>query len=158
MEFNIAHIKIKLIQDTNFIWIEQDKNKSYLGHIEMESAKEFLTNNFNTVLSKYKKCIPSFNHLAEFEKNLAEVSLIIVRRFFYIYLNWKNRNHKLQYQDLNFNPKDFNHPYTMDELIAFFKLQYPNDYLDICACILEKTSTEIEKYIIDRDRFYELFK
>jgi len=60
--------------------------------------------------------------------------------------------------DLNFQKKDFDHPYTYDIIIQYFKNKYPEDYEHKSSVMLDIPVEKLLKYEYDRAEFYKAFR
>jgi hypothetical protein len=56
-------------------------------------------------------------------------------------------------RDLTFIQKDFEHPYTSDTIVDYFKNRYPDNYVNKCEVMLNMTTEQVRKYVIRKEQF-----
>jgi hypothetical protein len=154
MDFFIEAIKIELSEDAYGLRLKTLDFEYPLPGQSLEETMDVLTKNFETVQAKYGKAL-SKNIVQE---DINEISLRIVLYYFYLYNSWRSLYEKERNRSLIFLEKDFEHPYTYDSVIQFFKLRYPNDYAVKCAALLELKVEALLKFETERRDFYDAFR
>ncbi len=120
----------------------------------LEETKEVITKNFELVKEKYADV--SSNSI--YPEDLLEVCLRIVIHYFYLYNLWRSIYPQEKNRNLTFLSKDYDHPYTYDMIIQFFKNKYPGAYASKSATMLNLTTEEVLRYEEERHDFYSRFR
>ncbi len=154
MTFYLEKIKIELTENQYGLQLESGDTKLLLPGQTFAETMDIINKNFEILKSQYLKTASSTIETVE----LNEVCLKIVLFFFGMYNSWKYSNEKQKDLDLTFQAKDFNHPYTQDIIIPYFKNKYPNDYADKCASILGITPEKLLTDEYNRAAFYNDFR
>lgn len=154
MTFYIEQIKIDLIENQYGLQLTTTDVVLPLPGQTFAETMDIIHKNFRILKSHYLKTASSEIEPAE----LNEVCLKIVLHFFGLYNSWKYSNEKHKDLDLTFHPKDFNHPYTQDIIIPYFKNKYPNDYAGKCGSLLGLSAAELLRDESNRADFYNDFR
>lgn len=154
MTFYIENIKIELTENKHGLQLTTADGKLLLPGQTFAETMDIIHRNFEILKSQYLKTASSTIETVE----LNEVCLKIVLFFFGIYNSWKYSNEKQKDLDLTFQPKDFNHPYTQDIVVQYFKNKYPNDYAGKCGSILGITADKLLRDEYNRASFYNDFR
>lgn len=154
MFFYIERIKIELTEDEYGLRLKTTDADLPLPGQTIAETTETIEKNFKIVQEKYKTSASGKIDTDE----LNEVSLKIVLHYFYLYNTWKSIYEKEKDRNLTFLSKDFDHPFTYDIIIQYFKNKYPNDYAGKCSGMLDIPADKLLKYEYDRAEFYHSFR
>lgn len=128
------------------------ENNILLANVTMNETKEIIIKNYNIVKEHYQ---PKINDKIS-SVDLERISLKIVLHYFYMYQLWRAIYRREKNRDLKFLHKDFNHPYTSDEIISYFKGAYPKNYSSKCEIMLDMSTNKFKDYEKNRQAFYDM--
>lgn len=154
MTFYIEKIPVNLIEEPYGIRLKTPQEEKFLGHQTTQALRDIVAQNFSFVKSAYEQRCPEGLPADE----LHEVSLQVVLHYLAQYNSWRNLYEKYRDCDLGFQEKDFDHPFTHDILLSYFKNRYPKDYGRICGSLANKQPEVMLEYERNRDYFYDLYK
>jgi len=154
MVFFIKNIKIELTENIHGLTLTTSSGEFPLPGQNISETTEILQSNFEIVQKHFIK--PSEDKINA--EDLHEICLKIVVYYYYLYNSWRTSNPNKKSIDLNFLKKDFDHPYTYDIIIQYFKNKYPEDYEHKSSVMLDIPVEKLLKYEYDRAEFYKAFR
>jgi hypothetical protein len=149
MIFNLDRIKVSISDENNGIRLTTEDENWLIPGQTLDETKTIIEKNFIIIKTHFQ------NRLGEIitEADLGNVSLKIALRYFQMYNHWRTMYKREISRDLTFLKKDFEHPYTSDTIVDYFKSRYPDNYLDKCEVMLNMTDTEVREYVIRKEQF-----
>ena len=154
MVFFIKNIKIELTENIHGLTLTTSSGEFPLPGQNISETTEHLQSSFEIIQKHFIK--PSEDKINA--EDLNEICLKIVVYYFYLYNSWRTSNPNKKSIDLNFLKKDFDHPYTYDIIIQYFKNKYPEDYEHKSSVMLDIPVEKLLKYEYDRAEFYKAFR
>lgn len=154
MKFFVENIKIELTENIHGLTLTTSSSNLPLPGQNILETTEIIQSNFEIVKEHFIK-------LSEDKidaDDLHEICLKIVIYYFYLYNSWRSSNLNKKSIDLNFQKKDFDHPYTYDIIIQYFKNKYPENYEHKSSVMLDIPVEKLLKYEYDRAEFYKAFR
>jgi hypothetical protein len=153
MNFYVDNIKVDLSKETGGLRLRTDDDNLLLANQTIEETRSIVLKNHRIVKENYEKLV---NNLIDSD-DISKVSMRIVLHYLYMYNLWRTMYKREEKRDLTFREKDFDHPYTKDKIIEYFKNKYPSDYSVKCETLLRMTTEDFNKYEKNRQDFYEMF-
>lgn len=154
MTFNLDINEIRVQAEINGLRLTTNTgDNQLLTNVSITEIREVVTKNYILVKEHYHN--KTTDKLAQ--TDIEKVSLKVVLRYFYMYQLWRTMYKREKNRDLTFIKKDFEHPYTLDTIISYFKSAYPKQYADKCEIMLNMSSDKFKKYEKERQEFYDMW-
>ncbi len=153
MTFYVDHIEVDLSNESGGLRLRTSDDNLMLANQTIEETRSTVEKNHRIVKEHYQKVV---NNIVD-PHDLAAVSMRIVLHYLYMYNLWRTMYKRESKRDLTFRDKDFEHPYTKDKIIEYFKNKYPFDYSVKCETILRMSTEKFNEYEKNRQDFYEMF-
>lgn len=149
MRFTIDHIAVNLEREINGLRLITDNENWFIPNQTIEEMKRITEINYQIV----KEYFQNKTGQIVIETDLENVCFNIVLCYFQMYNHWLAMYKRETKRDLTFIQKDFEHPYTSDCIINYFKKKYPHNYSDKCETLLGMTQEQFKEYAIRKDQF-----
>ena len=149
MNFNLDHIIVNIQFENNCIRLKTNNENWLIPNQTIEETKYILEKNYQIVKNYF---LPKVGSKITHE-DLENVSLKIVIQYFQMYNHWRTMYNREIKRDLTFIEKDFEHPYTSDAIVNYFKSKYPDNFSGKCEIMLDMNPDELQKYIIRKEQF-----
>ncbi|MBL7733343.1 MAG: hypothetical protein JNM88_19400 [Chitinophagaceae bacterium] len=153
MIFHAGLIEIALEKGPGHVMLYCGDQKLLFANQDEETLRGYVLMNFRVVKDHYQA--RGGEKLTEAESD--ELCLIIVFHWLYLYNMWRGLYPKEKDRPLEFDEKDFEHPYTYDEIIWFVKRKYKADYLHRSSALLGMTEEACRDYEKRRQEFHDMF-
>lgn len=149
MTFNLDTIKVNIGEEDNGIRLTTEGENWFIPRQTLEETKTILDKNFKIIKEHFlDKVGPVIT-----ESDLNNVCLKIALRYFQMYNHWRTMYKRETNRDLTFLQKDFEHPYTSDTIVDYFKKKHPDNYVSQCEIMLNMTTEQIREYVIRKEQF-----
>jgi hypothetical protein len=149
MTFNLDNIKVSISDENSGIRLTTEDENWLIRRQTLDETKTIIEKNFKIIKTHFQ------DKLGEVitEADLSNVSLKIALRYFQMYNHWRTMYKRETNRDLTFIQKDFEHPYTSDTIVDYFKNRYPDNYVNKCEVMLNMTTEQVRKYVIRKEQF-----
>jgi hypothetical protein len=152
MQFHLDHNEIQLQKEANGLRLTTQTGQSLLlANVTFKEAHSVITHNYQIVKAHFE---PNLHGIISTTHHEA-VSLKIVLHYFYLYQMWRSLYEEEKNNDLSFREKDFDHPGTIDTVIAHFKWAYPKQYAPYCQTYLGMTNHQFHEYEKSRQTYFD---
>jgi hypothetical protein len=155
MIFDVGQVTIELKNEKSFVGLGEGvrlttkEENWFIPNQTIDETSEIISKNHKIVKDHFKDRVkPIITNV-----DLDNVSLKIVLRYFQMYNHWRTMYKREKNRDLTFIQKDFDHPYTSDIIVNYFKSKYPDNYSDKCEIILNMTPDKLKEYVIRKEQF-----
>ena len=152
MTFYLDSIKVSISDEDNGIRLITEDENWFIPRQTLDETKAIIEKNFIVIKTHFHDKLGQIITTAD----LDNVSLKIGLRYFQMYNHWRTMYKREAHRDLTFIQKDFEHPYTSDTIVDYFKNRYPDNYLDKCEVMLNMTNEQATNYVIRKEQFDNL--
>jgi hypothetical protein len=152
LTFYLNNIKVSIAKESNGIRLITDDENWFIPRQTLNETKTIIEKNVKIIQAHFQDKLGA----TITEADLSNVSLKIALRYFQMYNHWRTIYKRETNRDLTFMQKDFEHPYTLDTIVDYFKSQYPNNYIDKCQVMLNMTTVQVKDYVIRKEQFDNL--
>lgn len=149
MIFNLDSIKVSIADEKNGIRLTTENENCLIPRQTLDETKIIIEKNFRIIKTHFQDKLRAIIT----DTDLDNMSLKIALRYFQMYNHWRAMYKRETNRDLTFIQKDFEHPYTSDTIVDYFKKKYPDSYLDKCKIILNMTTEQVREYVIRKEQF-----
>ncbi len=138
-----------MTDENNGIRLTTDDENWFIPRQTLEETKTIIEKNFEIIRNHFH------DKMGEIitEADLNNASLKIALHYFQMYDHWRTMYKRETNRDLTFIQKVFEHPYTSDAILDYFKNKYPDNYIMKCEVMLNMTTEQVREYVIRKDQF-----
>lgn len=149
MTIKLDSIIINISDEDNGIRLTTENENWFIPRQTLDETKAIIEKNFKIIKTYFQ------DKLGEIitGSDLDNVSLKITLLYFQMYNHWRTMYKRERNRDLTFIQKDFEHPYTSNEIVDYFKNKYPDSYIEKCEIMLNMTNEQVKEYIIRKEQF-----
>jgi len=153
VEIVIEGIAIHLLPEANNVRVTTDSREVILFAQEVGAIAALIKDNFELVVSHYRKMIERVQEKFN-DEDIREIGLMVVLNYLYMYCMWRIQYKQYQDKDLQFDPKDLDHPSTHDAIFFYLKSKRPKTWREQSAILLGMDAGEFDKYYNGREDYY----
>ena len=149
MKFNLDRIKVCISDENNGIRFTTENENWFIPGQSLDETKTIIKQNFKIIKTHFQDKLGKIIT----DLDLDNVSLKIALHYFQMYNHWRTLYKKETNRDLTFIQKDFEHPYTSDIIVDYFKKRYPDNYINNCEIMLNMTTEQVKSYVVRKEQF-----
>ncbi|MFD2033976.1 hypothetical protein ACFSKL_04185 [Belliella marina] len=149
MRHTIDDIGIDLKIEGNGVRVISGDNNVILPNQDLENILIIIKSNYK-FLSDY------YYDISDDNIDLIDIKLISIKtvlHYLYIYNMWRKIYGKERNRDLKFKREDISHPQTYDIIFNYFKLKYPDKWIDKCSIMMNMSVEDCRKEYTARELF-----